>query len=225
MTQLFFITGTDTDAGKTSFAVAWLKHLNSQGFLTQGIKPIASGGLSTPKGVHNDDALAIQSAMSLTLPYSQINPIALTDPIAPHIAAEREGRSLKAADIIEMVESRVDPRADVCLIEGAGGWFTPLNSHETYADVVTQANWPVIVVVGMKLGCLNHALLTMANLTQRGIQTVGWIANIMVEPMTALSENLAYLDSALPVPRLATLHSQHRLSVGKLAESVTSPAL
>ena len=88
------------------------------------------------------------------------------------------------------------------------------------ADASLKRTWPVIVVVGMKLGCLNHALLTMANLTQRGIQTVGWIANIMVEPMTALSENLAYLDSALPVPRLATLHSQHRLSVGKSSRRV-----
>lgn len=212
MTKRIFISGTDTGVGKTSFTAAWLQQLNQKGYTTQAIKPIASGG--------DEDALALQAAMSLDLPLKQVNPIRFDEPIAPHIEAMKNNFILDANLILQAVETNIDTRADLCLIEGAGGWLCPLNNQETYADAVIRAAWPVILVVGLRLGCLNHTMLTIHQMQRYNIEVLGWVANVLSEPMPYLFENIAYLEESIPAPRIATFHSGHRLS-----EVVTSPAL
>ncbi|HNN87204.1 MAG TPA: dethiobiotin synthase, partial [Pseudomonadales bacterium] len=158
MKQIFFIAGTDTDAGKTHIACQLLRAAQQRGLRTLSLKPLAAGAENTVEGLRNSDALMLQQASTLQLPYADINPFCFAEAIAPHIAAEKNGARLSAKEIAQRVHQVLNTvDFDYALIEGAGGWRVPLNETETLADVVKLLNLPVILVVGMKLGCLNHA--------------------------------------------------------------------
>lgn len=206
MREAFFITGTDTDVGKTLVACSLLRQLRKAGYSTAAVKPVAAGCEQTAQGLRNDDALALQREISLDLSYSQINPITLEPAIAPHIAARKAGRELTAANIAQSCRQVLALGADYTIIEGAGGWSVPLNQTETLADVVVQLSLPVILVVGLRLGCLNHALLTAAAIERSGLQLAAWVGNCC-EPqaMAALSDNIATLESRLAAPCLGTV--------------------
>lgn len=204
MKNTFFITGTDTGVGKTTITVGLLNALNHSGYAAIGLKPIASG--VDERG--NEDALAIQAASALSLTYDQINPICFTPPIAPHIAAAQCGAQLSAADIAQFCQQANQLPADHLLIEGAGGWLVPLNHRETYADVVKLLNIPIILVVGMRLGCLNHALLTVQAIKDAGLQLHGWVANFIDSEMAAPEENLATLSAMIDAPMLFSVPYQ-----------------
>lgn len=176
LSKAFFITGTDTDVGKTTAAVAILLAARRLGS-TAAIKPVAAGCEATSLGLRNDDALQLQRAATLKLSYQQVNPIALKLPIAPHLAAAQEGRSLTVAELVAHCRSIMKLHADLTLIEGAGGWRVPLNDTETFADLVKALAVPVVLVVDIKLGCLNHALLTAEAINRDGLRLAGWIAN------------------------------------------------
>ena len=158
----FFVTGTDTAVGKTFIASALLRLARDRGLRCIGMKPIAAGCRLEAGTLRNDDALALISASATTLNYETINPVRLEPPIAPHIAAAQAGRTLSAADLTAQCRAVAAQDVDFVLIEGAGGWLVPLNDTETLADVCIEMRAPVILVVGMQLGCLNHALLTTA---------------------------------------------------------------
>jgi dethiobiotin synthetase len=214
MTQHLFITGTDTHVGKTTFAVGLLNYLKSQGKSAFGFKPISSGCELTPDGLRNADALALQAASSLQLPYDHINPFTFQEPIAPHIAAEKVGVTLSAASIIEKFQALPHAKADVIITEGAGGWLLPLHQRETLADVVQTLKMPVILVVGIRLGCLNHALLTADNIAARGLELRGWVANLS-DPVCLHSQaNIETLRTRLAAPLLGTIpfETDRRLS-------------
>jgi len=203
MKQKYFIAGTDTDAGKTLIAAGLLNKAKSEGLSTVGLKPIAAGCEETPEGLRNDDALMLMAQSTEELPYEQVNPIAFAPPIAPHIAGQQLRRPLSAGRIVGLLRGvLMINRAQFTLVEGAGGYRVPLNPKETLADVTKELNLPVILVVGMKLGCLNHALLTVEAIQRDGLKLAGWIANRVDEDMAVYKENIETLHAMIQAPCL-----------------------
>ena len=198
----YFVTGTDTDCGKTLVTTALLRRAAEQGLETVGLKPIAAGCEFREGQYKNQDAIMIQQAMTAPLDYHEVNPVALVPPIAPHIAAEEAGRHITADNLISMMSSGLSYPADLILIEGAGGWMVPLNNDEYLTDIAAVLNIPVILVVGMKLGCLNHALLTQERILQSGLNIAGWVANQVDPNMSRQEENLATLHRQMRSPFL-----------------------
>lgn len=201
MSSGVFVTGTDTGIGKTLIACALIDGLIQSGIDTGGFKPIAAGGYKTPAGWRNDDAERLMEHGSVALHYAQINPVALPEAIAPHIAAARAGVELSIPALVRDFEA-LRQRADCVVIEGAGGWLVPLDDRHSMADLAAAIGSPVLLVVGMRLGCLNHALLTVADIRRRGLPFAGWIANCVDPAMAELAANIATLDQAIPSPRL-----------------------
>ncbi|UTW14186.1 dethiobiotin synthase [Marinobacterium rhizophilum] len=198
----FFVAGTDTDAGKTLVTTGILQAANRLGLQTIGLKPVAAGCEQTPEGLRNDDALKLQAAASIKLSYEAVNPIALPAAIAPHIAAMQVGRSLSADRIAALCRGSMMQRADLLLIEGAGGWRVPLNGREMLSRVPQLLETPVILVIGMKLGCINHALLSAEAIVRDGLRIAGWVANRIDPRMACYDENLATLGGFLQAPLL-----------------------
>ncbi len=172
----WFITGTDTDAGKTWVSVALLKALKNQGVQVQGMKPVASGCKPSAQGLRNADALALQAHSSQQQPYTAVNPYAFEPAIAPHIAAAWAGESIDIKTIVTKAE-QLSAQSEQLLVEGVGGWQVPLSEQDFLADLVKQLNAEVILVIGLKLGCINHALLSVAQIQHAGIPIKGWILN------------------------------------------------
>ncbi len=198
----FFVTGTDTEVGKTYVSSLLLEQFNKQGLSTIGLKPIASGAELISGQLQNEDALILQKKASIELPYQAINPFVFAPPIAPHIAAEKSGKTLSVAKMIDHVNSISAKNPDVLLIEGAGGWYVPLNENETLADFVKTYGCSVIMVVGMRLGCINHSLLTYEAIKNSGVAIEGWVANFIDPDMCSRYENLETLKKLLPIKLL-----------------------
>lgn len=201
----FFVAGTDTDAGKTIVAAGLLAAANCRGLSTMGLKPIAAGCKRTDEGLRNSDALLLQTTASIKLPYEQVNPFTFEAAIAPHIAAINEKRMLSADRISAMCRGSLMQSADFAIVEGAGGWRVPLNQRETMAHIPKQLNIPVIMVVGMKLGCINHALLTAESIARDGLYLAGWVANKIDPEMSCYDENVATIDAMLRAPLIAEI--------------------
>ena len=199
MSANWFVTGTDTEVGKTAVSCALLTAVKRAGLTTAAVKPVAAG---CDENGRNEDALQLMAAMTETLDYDQVNPLALADAVAPHIAAEREGRRMQASRIAGVCRGVMLTGADFVLIEGAGGWRVPINQRETLADVAVQLQTGVILVVGMRLGCINHALLTAEAITRDGLPLAGWVANQPGPRMACHEENLDTLRRLLPAPLL-----------------------
>ena len=202
MKKRYFIAGTDTDAGKTLVTTGLLAAANRQGLRTIGLKPVAAGCEQTPDGLRNSDALQLQQAASVKLSYEQVNPIAFEPPIAPHIAAEQEGRNLSADRLAAYCRGAMMQPADLILVEGAGGWRVPLSMRESLARLPQLLELDVILVVGMKLGCINHAILTAEAIARDGLRLAGWVANHVDPDMSCPDENLATLEKLFRAPLL-----------------------
>ena len=201
----FFVTGTDTGVGKTLVAAALLLNARAFGLSAVGVKPVSAGCTLVNGQFVNDDALLLQRHASVRLDYAEVNPVALEPALAPHIAARRAGIELRAAGLAAAVTRVADQGQDVLLVEGAGGWLTPLNDTETMADVAVRLGYPVILVVNMRLGCLNHALLTAHAIQSAGLSLAGWVANSTAPTMEAFDENLQALERRLNSLRLGTV--------------------
>ena len=176
MQRAWFVTGTDTGVGKTLVSVALLTALARTGRRVVGMKPVASGCDATPLGLRSADAEALRAAANVTADYEDINPYALAVPTAPHLAAAATGVQIEIA-AIRAHYARLAAHADDVVVEGIGGWLVPINRTQTMADVARALELPVILVVGMRLGCLNHALLTQRAITASGCRLVAWVAN------------------------------------------------
>jgi dethiobiotin synthetase len=198
----YFIAGTDTDVGKTLVACGILRAAAKQGLKTLAIKPVAAGAEETPEGLRNQDALMLAAAMTESLSYQQINPVLLVPPIAPHIAAEQAGRRLSVSQLTGFCRGVMMRSADLVLIEGAGGWRVPLNQREMLSGLAVELQTPVILVVGMKLGCISHALLTVEAIQRDGLTLAGWVANQIDPQMSCFDENIASLKQLIPAPCL-----------------------
>lgn len=201
--RAFFVTGSDTGVGKTLIATALLRAAARGGLRTIGMKPVAAGLDGERAGAaYNRDALALRDAATIDLDYATVNPVLLRRAMAPHVAAAIEGIELRVAELARHCRGVLRTDADLVIAEGAGGWLVPLNDTETMADLVSELGLPVILVVGMRLGCLNHALLTAAAIRARGLALAGWVANCMTVDMPALDENIDSLRARLGAPLL-----------------------
>ena len=197
----FFITGTDTGVGKTLIAVALTRALIARGLRTAVMKPVAAGVVKTPHGDFNDDALELLAASNVKAPYEDVNPWLLTTPASPHLAAHADGVTIRHERILA-AHRRLAAISDLVLVEGAGGWLAPISATETMADVAEKLALPVILVVGVRLGCLNHALLTRDALRARGVRFAGWIANEMQTQMPLAVANIDTLANRFGVEPL-----------------------
>ena len=206
--KAYFITATDTDAGKTFVTTQLLKNWSKYGYKTLGFKPVASGCQPTGEGLQNNDALKIMAAASVSLSYKIVNPYAFEPAIAPHIAAQKAGVTINIQTIANSI-LHYQEQADYLLVEGVGGWLVPLNERETIADLAALLNFPVILVVNLRLGCINQALLTAQAIERTGMKIAGWIANNAVpeeeNPMTHQAENIHSLKERLNAPLLGVL--------------------
>ncbi|QHB33357.1 ATP-dependent dethiobiotin synthetase BioD [Yersinia canariae] len=204
MIKRWFITGTDTDVGKTVASCALLQAAALEGYRTAGYKPVASGSQMTADGLRNSDALALQANSTQALSYAQVNPLTLREATSPHIASVSEGQDIHLPVLSEGLR-QLEQSADWILVEGAGGWFTPLSAQATFADWVQQEQLPVIMVVGVKLGCINHALLTALAVQQAGLPLVGWVANEVIPAGRRQAEYLATLTRMISAPLLGVI--------------------
>lgn len=198
----FFVTGTDTDIGKTLIASALLILLKQKYFKTVALKPIASGCIMTSKGLRSPDAYLLQKYMTEKLAYSEINPFAFLEPISPHIAAKIADQVLSVKIIMDACQDILKKQIDYLVIEGIGGWLVPLNAHETTADLAKAFGYPIILVVGMRVGCLNHTLLTIESMRKKSITLAGWVANSMQSEMPYLTDHIETLQRSIPAPLL-----------------------
>lgn len=209
MKKRYFIAGTDTDAGKTYVANALLKEAAKQGLSTLGLKPVAAGSELFDGREANDDALALQSASTVKPSYDLVNPVLLKRPMAPHLAAEDEGKRITVQTLAGYCRGAwMSAPAEFTLIEGAGGWRVPLNARESLAGLAIELQLEVILVVGMKLGCLNHALLTAETIARDGCKLAGWVANTIDHDMLELERNIQSLQARLPAPLLGVMPRQ-----------------
>ncbi|MBQ0723936.1 MAG: dethiobiotin synthase [Cycloclasticus sp.] len=207
MDKGYFITGTDTDVGKTFVAAELLKALRDAGLRASGFKPVASGGVWVDGQLCNQDALTLMAESSVQLPYELVNPYCFEPAIAPHIAA-------KYTDTIidfSIIRSRLDSHlavSDVVVVEAAGGWKVPLNDTSGVDDLAYESGLPVILVVGLKLGCINHALLSEQAILDKGCQLAGWVGNSLSEGFEAKNDNIKTLKQRMKSPCLGVLEYQ-----------------
>ena len=218
-----FITGTDTGIGKTYVSVTLLQALQAQGHTAIGMKPVASGCTVTANGLRNEDALALQRACKLRPEYAEINPIALLAPVSPHLAAALQATSIELPPIHQAFAA-LQAQARHVIVEGVGGWLAPLGENLSVADLVRSMDLPVILVVGLRLGCLNHALLSARAILADGCPLLGWIGNAVDPSMRAREANLDTLRHLLPAPCLGVLEHQSDPSrqIGALDAAVLS---
>lgn len=190
----FFVTGTDTDAGKTLIASGLLYAARTRGRSTAAGKPVASGSERTSHGLRNADALALQAQCDPPLTYTAVNPVAFEPAIAPHIAAREAGVELSVTSLLAPMQSLLERRADLTLIEGAGGWRVPLSDEASLCELAVVLKLPVILVVGVRLGAINHARLTLEAIERDGLRVAGWVANVIDGHTARLETNLATLE-------------------------------
>jgi dethiobiotin synthetase len=211
----FFVTGTDTEVGKTLVTTLLMAALRRRGKQVLGMKPVAAGCDETAEGWRNEDVEALRNTASFPVERELMNPYRFLPPISPHLAAAQAGVAIDLGLIAANLE-RLRRRADAVLVEGAGGWYAPLGPKTTMADLAHALGLPVILVVGLRLGCLNHALLSAEAITGRGLTLAGWIANAVAPHMACRDENLASLEERLAAPLLGV--------VPHLAAGATDPA-
>lgn len=207
MAQGYFVTGTDTGAGKTLTACALLLAFGRRGMRAAGMKPVAAGGRETAEGWRNDDVEALLAASrtgEAGLQRAEVNPYFLRRPVAPHLAARAEGAAIDLATL-QRSFARLRAKADVVIVEGVGGFLVPLNEREDTADLSVRLGLPVILVVAMRLGCLNHALLTQEAVAARKLRLAGWVANRLDPGMEMAAENVAALRERLRAPLLGEI--------------------
>ena len=217
MTLGYFITGTDTDVGKTCATIALMRYFKRQGKTVLGMKPVASGCNLQAGELQNADALLIQEHGSISVDYQLINPYAYKLPVSPHIAGVNN--PVKLETIVECFNS-LQTLADVVIIEGAGGWYAPLNAQDDISDLAKVLVLPVILVVGLRLGCINHAKLSYQAIKLSGLDCVGWIAACVDPNLLNRHENIQTIKTALPVPLLGVLPYQEQLDFELLADQL-----
>lgn len=222
MTQAYFLTGTDTEVGKTRVAAALLHKWRRGGKTVGAMKPVASGCRPTPRGLRNADAEQLLAQCSGRPAYPEVNPYAFEPPIAPHIAAAAAGIRIEIDDIVETARALAAGR-DRFVVEGVGGWQVPLGDTGTTADLAALLAYPVIVVVGVRLGCINHALLTLESIERRGLPVAGWVAN-RVDPECARTDEVVdALEARVASPLLGRVPWLSDPSPQVVASHLTTP--
>lgn len=204
MSRSVFVTGTDTEIGKTVVARLLVEGLVREGESVAVMKPVSAGCEETRKGLRNADALALTAASNVPADYTLVNPYALGPPVSPHLAAAEAGVEIDPGRINACFQTLAG-RADRVVVEGVGGWCVPLSRHATVGDLVRVLGLPVVMVVGMRLGCLNHALLTARAIGEDGVHLLGWVANCVAEDDFALDACIDTLKSRIEAPLLGVV--------------------
>jgi len=218
-----FITGTDTDAGKTLLTLGLMQALQQQGLRVNGMKPVAAGVFEIDGKTVNEDAQLIRQQSTKALPYELINPWLFEPAIAPHIAAQQVNKTIDFQSI-KTALNEIKKQSDLVVVEGAGGWLVPLNEQQDVADIAVNMNLPVILIVGLKLGCINHARLTLQAIQAAGCRVVGWIGTQIEPEMMNVDENIETLKHYLPVQCLGIvpwLESQDTKTVASYINTET----
>jgi len=199
-----FVTGTDTGVGKTRIAAALCRAFAARGLRVAAMKPVASGCSATAAGLRNADALALQAAMTVRASYADVNPYAFEPPIAPHLAAHEAGTRIDF-EVLDRAYERLCLQSEVLIVEGAGGWRVPLDAERDFADLAARWDLRVVVVVALRLGCLNHALLTIEAIERRALPVYGWVANGLDPGFERAADNVAALRSRIAAPCIGVL--------------------
>jgi dethiobiotin synthetase len=221
--QRLFVTGTDTGVGKTRIATALCSAFVAAGKRVAAMKPVASGCKATPDGLRNDDALALLEVINVRARYAEVNPYAFAPAIAPHIAAMEAGQSIDF-ELLDRCHDRLGLQSDVIVVEGAGGWLVPLDARRTFADLAAHWQLDVVLVVGLRLGCVNHALLTVESIQRRGLRLAGWVGNGIDPAFERREENLATLRSLIAAPCLGIVPYAPHADIRDVA-AILSPHL
>ena len=224
MIPALFVTGTDTGVGKTRAAAVLCHALAARGTRVAAMKPVASGCVPTPEGLRNEDALTLLAAMNVRARYSEVNPYAFAPAIAPHIAAREAGVDIDFS-VLDRAHDRLRMQSEVLIVEGAGGWLAPLDSSRAFADLAVRWQMDVVLVVGMRLGCLNHALLTVESIERRDLRLRGWVANSIDPSFPRLAENISSLESRISAPRLGIFGFEPEADLEALARALAVDAL
>lgn len=219
MIKAFFVAGTDTDVGKTVASRAILHAAGKANIQIAGFKPVASGSKITEAGIRNSDALYLQEASVVPLTYDEVNPYAFEAPISPHLAAEQEHRSIDFA-VLSQGLADVQQKADMVLVEGAGGWRVPVSHDDCLSSWVKQEKLPVVLVVGVKLGCLSHAMLTAETIEHDGLEIVGWVANRINPGTEHYAEIIQMLEQKLPGKKLGEIPYMPGIKKRNLADYI-----
>ena len=221
-----FVTGTDTGVGKTVVACALVRGLREGGARVAVMKPVASGAFRTPEGLRNTDALALMEAAGpeRSDTYDEVNPYCFEPAISPHIAAREAGIDVDTS-MIRQKYDRLSADADWVVVEGAGGWYAPINEHQTMADLAWALSVPALLVVGLKLGCLNHAQLTRLGVESHGVRLAGWVVSGIDRHMTRVEANLETLERLFGEPALAMVPHLpagiETIALGELARALS----
>ena len=216
----YFVTGTDTGVGKTVVTLGLMQCLQSQGHAVAAMKPLASGCDRLATGIRNDDALLLQQQASVVLAYEQVNPYAFEPAIAPHIAAAQCGARIDPEKILQAY-SGLAGRAVCVVVEGVGGWRVPLGERRAMAVLARGLGLPVVLVVGLRLGCLNHALLTADSIAATGCTLAGWVANRLPPPPECAQETISSLKSMINGPLLGAVPVLSGVSAGAIADHLS----
>ena len=215
----FFVTGTDTGVGKTLVTAALLRALRNAGHRVAGMKPVAAGAMAGPEGPANEDALLLQAESSQRHPYALVNPWLFEPAIAPHIAAAEAGATIDVARIVE-AHVKLQRGAEIVLAEGAGGFLVPLDAKRSMAELPERLGMDVILVVGLRLGCLNHALLTAEAIAARGLALAGWVGNHIDPGFARMRSNLDTLEARIAAPCLGIVPHMPEPDVAAAAASL-----
>jgi dethiobiotin synthetase len=220
--QGFFVTGTDTGVGKTLICCALICRFAARGKSVIGMKPVASGAIRSADGLVNDDVALLRAASNVEAPPRLVNPYCFEPPIAPHLAAEQAGSAIELATVVRAYR-QLAALADIVIVEGVGGFCVPLNAREDGADLAQRLGLPVILAVGVRLGCLNHALLTAQAIRARGLRLAGWIANRIDPAMAAADQNVAALEERLAAPLLGDIEFTANPNPRRIAGLIALP--
>ncbi len=220
----FFVTGTDTDCGKTLVCLGLMAWYQQRGERVGALKPVAAGAVATAGSLRNDDALKLLAQMDDDTPYEQVNPYCFEPPIAPHLAAMEAGVALELAPVVDAWQA-LRRNHDRVLVEGAGGWRVPLGDGFGFPEVARELQLPVLLVVGLKLGCINHALLTAEAIISDGLTLAGWVANCVDGALSRRQDNLQTLRQRIPAPLLGVVPRLDTISPETVAAALDSQAL
>jgi dethiobiotin synthetase len=219
-----YVSGTDTGVGKTLASAALLHAMRARGLRASGMKPVASGCRATGHGLRNEDAETLIAASQPAPDYDDCNPYAFAEPIAPHIAARLAGVAIDPVSI-QAAYARLSAQADRIVVEGVGGWAVPLSERLMQADLIRALDLPVVLVVGLRLGCINHALLSVRAIAADGCALVGWIASAIEPAMPFAEANLHTLTARIAAPLLGVLEHVPRADPQQMASALDADAL
>ena len=222
MSAGYFITGTDTDVGKTWATVSLMHYVKQQGKTVLGMKPVAAGATWRHGQLHNADALLLQQHSSCQVAYELINPYVYEQAVSPHIAGKQHPVEL---NVVFDCFKKLQAQADVVLVEGAGGWYSPINNQQDNSDLAKKLALPVIIVVAIRLGCINHAKLSFQAVAQSGLLCAGWLAQCVDATMLNREENIHTITAALPIPLLGVMPYTPQADFAFFAEQIDKAAL